>query len=260
MSHATNNSPEVMNFKQQQYAFAAHIRDPHHNPPPAEVEDRRMKIYRELFFNNVESFMSNTYPVLQELLGEERWQAILRDYFARHQATTPLFSEMPREFLKYLEHEYQPQEDDYPFMLELAHYEWAELALNVLDVDLSETAFDADGDLMQGIPHVSPLAWPMSYQYPVQLIGTDYIPAEPPEAATHIVIYRDLADEVHFLELNPVTMRLLQILQAGERNGHDALMQIAAEMNHPEPQTLLQFGQQILEEFRQRQIILGTKQ
>jgi hypothetical protein len=249
-----------MDFKQQQYAFAAHIRDPEDNPAPEGVEDRRMKIYRELFYNNVEGFMRNTYPVLSELLGEERWHEIMRDYFASHLSHTPLFPEMPREFLKYLENEYQSRENDFPFMLELAHYEWVELAMDVLDTDVHTLTYDAAGDLMAGIPLLSPLAWALSYRYPVHLIGPGFIPDQVPEQKTHIVVYRDLDDEVHFLELNPVTMRLLELLQAGTLSGTQALNQIAKEMNHPQPQTLLQFGQQILDEFKQRQIILGTKQ
>ncbi|HKX55116.1 MAG TPA: putative DNA-binding domain-containing protein, partial [Xanthomonadales bacterium] len=34
-------------------AFAAHIRNPAVAPAPADVEDRRMQIYRDLFFNNI---------------------------------------------------------------------------------------------------------------------------------------------------------------------------------------------------------------
>ncbi len=49
---------------QQQYAFAAHIRDPQHAAPPADIEDRRMGIYRELFFNNLDSSLTDTLPVL----------------------------------------------------------------------------------------------------------------------------------------------------------------------------------------------------
>ena len=58
-------------FTQTQYEFAAHIRDPESNPKPADVESRRMKIYTELFFNNVEDFIANTYPVLKEITPED---------------------------------------------------------------------------------------------------------------------------------------------------------------------------------------------
>ena len=130
---STRNTPDRPAFVRQQYAFAAHIRNPEKNPGPEGIEERRMKIYRELFYNNVEGFIANTYPVLRQITPDDCWHAMIRDYFAHHVAHTPLFPEMPREFLKYLEHERKPQPDDPPFMLELAHYEWVELALSLLD-------------------------------------------------------------------------------------------------------------------------------
>ena len=46
-----------------QLAFAAHIRDPQNRPAPAGIEDRRMAIYRELFFNNVRDLLGRGFPV-----------------------------------------------------------------------------------------------------------------------------------------------------------------------------------------------------
>ncbi|MDH5371130.1 MAG: putative DNA-binding domain-containing protein, partial [Gammaproteobacteria bacterium] len=126
--------PELPSFKKTQYEFAAHIRDPKSNPKPADVESRRMKIYTELFYNNVEDFISNTYPVLKSITSENDWNEMMRDYFSNHLSHTPLFPEMPREFLKYLENE-RNNENDPDFMLELAHYEWIELALMTSDLD-----------------------------------------------------------------------------------------------------------------------------
>ena len=41
-------------FQETQYQFAAYIRDPEHQPIPDQLESRRMAIYRDLFFNNIE--------------------------------------------------------------------------------------------------------------------------------------------------------------------------------------------------------------
>ena len=158
-------------FKQAQYEFAAHIRNPELNPKPSDVEARRMNIYSELFFNNVEGFISNTYPVLKEIMPENEWQDMMRDYFSKHLSHTPLFPEMPREFLKYLEYE-RDNTNDPDFIYELAHYEWIELALltSDLDEDINWDKIDIDGDILNNPPVLSPLAWPLTYQYPVQQI------------------------------------------------------------------------------------------
>src|SRR5690606_10675309 len=126
-------------FQRRQLSLAAHIRDPERNPAPEGIEDRRLAIYRELFFNNLVNLLGSSFPVLRKLHGAEKWKSLVRDFLVRHRAHTPYFLEIPREFLDYLENTRGDQEGDYPFLLELAHYEWAELALSVSDTknDLS---------------------------------------------------------------------------------------------------------------------------
>lgn len=254
------NNPDMPRFMQVQYAFAAHIRDPQKNPRPADVETRRMNIYNELFYNNIEDFMRTTFPVLRSVCGDQKWHRLIRDYFASHLASTPLFHEMPREFVRYLEQERTAASDDYPFMLELAHYEWVELALSVSEQEPVLSGIDQHGDLLSGIPVLSPLAWPLCYQFPVQQISAEFKPARPAAQPTYIVVYRNREDEVHFLEINPVTAHLLQLINEDQaRTGQQLLEIIAAQLHHPNPQDVIQAGTQILNEMRERDILLGVK-
>ncbi|MCG7755076.1 MAG: putative DNA-binding domain-containing protein [Nitrosomonas sp.] len=257
---STYNTADRPGFVRQQYAFAAHIRDPERNPCPEGIEDRRMKIYRELFYNNVEDFIANTFPVLRRILPDDRWHAMIRDYFARHLSHTPLFPEMPREFLQYLEHEREPQPDDPPFMLELAHYEWVELALSLLDEKIDATKIDVHGDLLDGIPVISPLAWTLRYRFPVHKIGPAFQPEEADGKPTHLIVYRDTEFDVRFIEINPVTARLLQLLSGDDPvPGRTALQQVAAELNHPQPDAVIQGGIEILQNLRKCHVILGKR-
>ena len=256
----TYNTPERPDFVHQQYAFAAHIRDPEQNPRPIDIEARRMKVYCELFYNNVEGFMANTYPVLRSILPDERWHDLIRDYFSRHRSPTPLFPEMPREFLKYLENERSFEPGDPPFMLELAHYEWVELALSILDEKIDQHKFSIQGDVLKEIPVVSPAAWLLSYCYPVHKISMEFQPQTPDRETTHLIVYRDKCDEIHFIEANPVTARLMQLMADNERkNGETLLSQIAAELNHPRPDIVISGGGEILNNFLHRGILLGTR-
>lgn len=248
-------------FKQAQYEFSAHIRDPILNPKPDDVEARRMKIYTELFFNNVEDFISNTYPVLKEITAENKWQEMIRDYFNNHLSHTPLFPEMPREFLKYLEEE-RNNSNDPSFINELAHYEWVELALMTSDLDqnINWDKINMDGDLLNHSPILSPLAWSLSYQYPVHQISIDFIPEEPSKQPNYILVYRDKVDEVHFMELNPVTAQLIQLIsEKPNLTSKQILEYIAEQMQHPEPNIVIEGGYQIIQDLKNRNIILGTK-
>jgi hypothetical protein len=246
-------------FIRQQYAFAAHIRDPQQHPAPAGIEDRRMGIYRELFYNNVEGFLNNSFPVLREIMDDDSWHALARDFFAHHHCHSPLFLEIPREFLTYLDEERGEREGDLPFMRELAHYEWVELALSVAENE-DETTVDSGGDLLDGIPVLSSLAWPLSYRYPVHTISPECQPEEPGEQPTYLLVYRDPEDQVGFIELNPVSARLFSLLQQRtDQTGRTLLLQIAGELQHPDPNVVIKGGQTILDEWRQHGIVRGTR-
>lgn len=246
-------------FQQAQLDFTAHLRNPIENPKPADMEDRRAGIYRDLLFNNVNGFLENGFPVLRSLYNDEHWTRLARMFFAEHNSETPYFARIAQEFLQFLENEYEPTPVDPPFMLELAHYEWAELALSIDTAEINPDAADPSGDLLKQSPVVSPLVWSLAYQWPVHTISADNRPEEAPEQATYLMVYRDANDEVGFIEANPVTARLMQLLQESPGYaGQQYLQQIAQEMNHPEPNTVIQGGLQILLKWRAADIVLGT--
>lgn len=250
------NKPE--SFKDIQYRFTQHMRDPDHAPAPEDVEDRRVEIYRGLLYRNVEGFMANSFPVLRKITPDEDWHRMLRDYFKNHLARTPLFPKMPQEFLQYLEHERDNSEDP-PYLFELAHYEYAETAVAIDNRELSWKNIDESGDLLENVPVLSPLAWPLSYRYPVHRISKDYLPQEVPAQPTYIVVYRDRDDKVGFAELNPVSARLLELIQQDKDiTGRTLLETIAKELNHPDPEVVINGGLEIMQDLLTKDILLGT--
>ena len=251
---------EDSDFRQKQYAFAAHIRNPQKNPAPEDISDRRMGIYRQLFFNNLFSLLSSTFPVLTKLHSEEKWRNLIREFMVHHEAATPYFLEIPKEFLAFLENEYQPAADDFPFLAELAHYEWVELALSVSELENDFVHVDVDGDFLEGVPVKSALAWNLCYQFPVHQIDRKFQPAQPGDQPTYLAIFRKSDDELGFMALNPVTARLLQLIEQNEKelNGRELLLQLAAEMKYPDPDALLTHGVAAMEQMRESEILLGV--
>ena len=247
-------------FKKHQYEFTAHIRDPENKPLPDGIEDRRMAIYRELLYNNIEGFIASGFPIIREIFNDKSWHEMVRDFFAHHQSKTPYFLEISQEFIDYLKNEREPHEDDPAGLVELAHYEWVELALHVSDENISMDNIDANGDLLTQQPVFSPLAWPLVYQFPVHTMGPGNLPEKTPEQASYLVVYRNRNDQVHFLEINPVTARLISLLQENDDyTGLDVIKHITQEMNHPKPDVVKQGGLSALQELQQYGIILGTR-
>lgn len=246
-------------FQALQYGFAAHIRNPDAHDAPDGIEERRMQIYRELFYNNVEGFLAGNFPVMKAISSDEYWHRTVRNFFDLYRCHTPYFLEIGQEFIEYVNGERVPDDEDQPFMKELLHYEWVELALDSSEVDLPVEGVDPNGDLLAGHPVQSPLAWSLAYQYPVHCICEEYVPQEPGAQPTYLIAYRNREDAVQFIETNPVTARLLYLLsESEEMSGHEALQQIAVELQHPSPEQVVAGGLQTLEQLRASGVILGT--
>ena len=255
-------SPDLIpaDFQKLQINFTQHLRDPEKKPIPKGIENRRMLIYRDLLFNNLNGFLTGNFPVLYELYRKEAWLRLVRAFFVQYRCQSPYFVEIPKEFIHFLESVYQPTEEDPAFLLELAHYEWMEVVLMTAKQEPDWQQIDRYGDLLEGIPVFSPLAYCLNYQWPVHQIRADFQPETPLDQPISIIIYRDVEDSVKFIETNPVTARLIQLMQAETgQNGSALMRQIAEELQHPEPDIVLQGGHQILLKLHHAQIVLGIK-
>lgn len=248
-----------MDLQAIQNQFTRHIRDPDNSPAPADIEPRRMAIYKRLLYGNVENFMANSFPVLRKVTPDERWHQMIRDYFKNHLSQTPLFPKMPQEFLDYLERE-RDAEGDPPFLLELARYEWAEMLILLDRREIDLTGVNMEGDVLHGIPVINSIIMLMTFEYPVHKISPEYMPDSLPSRKSYIVIYRDLDYKVGFLELNAVSAKLLNLLRENvTKEGLGLIEEINAELNHPDPEVVRRGGIEIMQDLRHRNIILGTK-
>ena len=244
-------------LRAQQLALTRHLRDPQAAPSPDGIEDRRVAIYRDLVFNNVESLLAGNFPVLKQVLGED-WRALVRDFFRVHRAQTPLFPELGREFLRFLEARENQIPTLPPFASELAHYEWVELALQISDAELPDC--DRAGDLLDGVPVLSPLAWPLAYAWPVHRIGPDHQPDAPAPEPTLLLVRRGTDGDVRFSQLSPLAFRLLQRLdESPELTGRAQLEALAVEAGHADVAGFVEQGLALFGQMRDVGVVLGTK-
>jgi len=243
-------------FQQLQRDLAAHLRDPDTHPAPTGVEERRIRIYRELIYNNLEGFLSSGFPVIRSLYDDTAWHALVRDFLRSHRAHTPYFLEIGREFVSWLQEARTPREQDPPFLAEMAHYEYVEVALSVAEAPADWQPLEGNADLLQTRPRLSPLAWLLGYRFPVHRIGPQLRPQQPSDAPHHLLVHRTAEDGIAFLELNPVTAHLVFRIQNNEGDTAQGLLeQIAAELGHGDPQVVIRGGLEILGELRGRGVL-----
>ncbi|NIO41887.1 MAG: DUF2063 domain-containing protein [Burkholderiales bacterium] len=254
MSAARSVTPE---FQTYQRAFTRHIRDPKKHPRPAGVTARRMRVYNDLLFNNVFNLVCSCFPVASSLLGKRKWRQLVREFFATHRCRTPYFRQVPEEFLQFMqERGSQPSEPD--FLIYLLHYEWVELSVDISTKTADVAAIDGHGDLCAGHPVLVPAHMLLSYPYAVHRISKQYRPTPQQQEQTFLLVFRDAADTVRFIVLNPVSARLVALIESGSLSGAQALEKVVAEMQHPDPAIAFAGGQAMLENLRKEGAILGT--
>ncbi len=250
--------PERPSFQRYQASFTAHIRDPKANPRPAGVSARRMRVYNELLFNNVESFLLACFPITREILGVRRWSKLAREFFARHKCQSPLFRQIPEEFVRFLQSRRTlPMEP--VFLAHFAHYEWVELEVDISSAEPDWDRIDREGDLIQGCPVLNGALRVLEYPFQVHRIGPKFQPKVLDPEPTRIVVFRNQDDMVRFVVINAVTGRLLALILEREVTGEQACLQIAQELGHPNPPAVVAGGRDILQGLREQGAILGAR-
>lgn len=246
-----------MTFQDYQRAFTGRIRDPKARLP-AKVAAADMRVYQQLLYNNIETFLLACFPVCRKILGSRRWARMVRTFFRDHACHTPYFRQIPEEFLAWLSNNPSSDLDLPAFLAELAHYEWVELALDTSAADQDLPAYDPVGDLLTGRPLLNPVLQVLAYQWPVQHLSPRFKPVESPAQPTFLLAFRDADLRVRFSLINATTARLLSLLQErGGLSGREALALLAAELKQPSD-NLVAFGGDLLADLRRQGAILGT--
>ncbi len=239
-------------LREQQLRMSGHIRDPQANPPPPGIEARRLAVYRQLFFGNLQSLLAGSFPVLHASLAATHWQALCEDFYANHRCQTPLFTEVGGEWVGYL----QGRTDQPGWVAELAHYEWVETAL--LLSDAAEPEHDPEGNLLEGVPVLSSLALPLAYAWPVSHIGPQHLPAAASDEPTLLLAHRGADHKVTFSRLAPLAHALLASLQAQPLSGREHLAALAEAVGVA-PAAIQAPGLALLLSLKAQGVVLGSR-
>ncbi|GIU25248.1 DUF2063 domain-containing protein [Shewanella colwelliana] len=247
-----------MTFVNVQQSFIDYIRDPS-QPLPSGTDARRMQVYRELFFNNINGFVSNAFPVLCSLYEDKQWEELVQQFFVTHDCQTPIFIEIAQEFLVFLQQEYPVSERDPVFMLELAHYEWLELVVateqeNPLHHPIDDTQVSSAKLAFRASARVA------QYHFDVQRISAEYQPLTQSEQPSFFCIYRDAEEEVCFLQLNPLAAQVLAYIEQHDYLEFDQIIKwLCGLYTQMDKETLVSGCTQMLGDMISRNIILGHR-
>ena len=176
-----------------------------------------------------------------------------------HQSYSPYFKEIALEFINYLNDERQQKEEDPAFLNELAHYEYLEIFIKLADANIDWSCIDKEGDMMNNRPILSPFIQLNRYQYPVHNLSALKELEGTPTMPTFLLVYRNLDDEVGFMEVNPMIARLIELISNHpQQTGKEILLMLSKEIPDIREDVILHGGHTTYQELKSKGIILGT--
>ena len=254
--------PAFLNYQQQ---FVDYLRNPQNDQRIPVSLPSRVNIYAKLLHSKIDASLHTCFPITRELLGATLWQELMQEFIRVHRCQSPLYREIPDEFIDYLMHE-KPQIELPDFMTDLAHYEWMELVLETEKPAKANPIFSINDALLAITPALNPVLHLLHYRFPVQSISAldehwknwQNRPTPYQQESVILAGIRDADFKIHFIELNAVTARLIELLQQGFNTGKQALLELANELHYADHETILPFGVDILQQLKIQHIIIGA--
>lgn len=260
-SSALTLEADVASFQTYQREFTQHIRNPKQYARPTKVPAKRMAVYTEIVYNNIEGTMAACFPVTKRILSARKWQQLMRGFLADYRASTPIFREIPQQLLQYIATHKQVSLKLPAYLPQLMHYEWVELALSAQDtrLNLNEAELVQPQQAVLGQIILTPAMYLLQYDYPVHQISPAFQPKKADEIPTYLLVFRNEAYQVQFMELNPITFELVAMLQRQSFTGEQALQALAAMHPHIAKESILTFGHLTLQTLKENGVIVGVK-
>ncbi|WP_119343743.1 HvfC family RiPP maturation protein [Facilibium subflavum] len=200
--------PSSKTLLQAQHKFTQNIRKQCIKHPIQGVTEERMQLYQKLVYNNIEGVIRRTFPITISILSQPQWHDLIKSFLAKYPAKSPFFCELSKQFVEYITG-VENSMLAYPFLQELIHYEWLELAVEISQNVQQKTASLTLNDRLT----LAPSAKLGVYQYPVHQISPDFLPEKPGDQPVFLLVYQDASFAVQFIQLNLISAYLAEILQ-----------------------------------------------
>ncbi len=231
-----------------------------------EADQQGVLLYADLLRTGMQDLMLSVYPGCASLIGDD-WSEVVDDYFERYPSAHYHLNEAARQLPEYLAGYGKVWCKKYPYLVELADYEWIELELMESDASIEEHPWQEPGsadELERLRPVVNPVLMLRSYSYNIPEIvetlkneGSSLTDLDP--CPTKIAVYRH--PETHFckfLELKPVAAVVVELAIKGPASYAElaaAAVKAALEMD---PQEAIVEFLDLIEKLQSLKVFVGS--
>ena len=221
----------------------------------------RWEVYRRIVRQRLREVVGHAFARLRARLGGERFDAIVARWLASAPPRSPHLRDVPGEMLAWLESNPSALRafDAAPFALDLARFEWAELAVAYAadgprgledGCEVGELAMDRTAILAAA--HVR-----LDLVYPVHRLADDAIDLAP--SPVPLCLYRDHTPlDVQTLELSPTAAAIVDALARGRVTLTRAVEVSAARHGAAIDAPFVEALSEVLADFVERGLVLGS--
>lgn len=231
-----------------------------------QVDRQGVQLYASLINHGQQELMRSVYPGCAKLVGD-KWNELVDKFLEYYPPKHYNLNQAARNFSEFLGKYAERYCRKFPFIEELADYEWLELELmeNPLPVQsLPPEELDSPEKFAQLCPVVNPVARIVHYSYPIpavveRLRNESRLPKNVDPQPTCVVVYRDpFSHECRFLELEATAANLVETAQKRATSYKDLLalaMQLSGADNAQ--QTVVEFLE-LMEKLGSLNLVVGS--
>lgn len=240
-----------------------------------DLPDDKLKIYNGLMTSTLESCISGIYPLTSKLLKSVsingfKFKTLAEEYRRKHPNQSYRLLPAVENFPAFLTTQ-ENLTNQFPFLPEMAAYEWEESLLENAEDPLSDETIKAEvptqGNWDSLQPVWNPVSTILELNFDIPNVMNTIMESEtieeinPESKKTWVLIFRaPTSFKVRFFILNPLTMALLErsSLQQSYKATIEALIEESPALKDMNRQSVLEQCFQLLNNCHQQHILLGS--
>ncbi|GAB4183755.1 MAG: hypothetical protein Kow00108_21030 [Calditrichia bacterium] len=201
------------------------------------VREDRLHHYRRLISGVFENTLENAFPLTHQLLSQEEWEEMLRDFQAHHDVKASKLWLMPKEFYEFARLSAFGERFNRPYLSDLLYFEWMEIQLFTMADKVLEPYIE-HGEMLDDLIYVNPEYEMIQLRYPVHktLVHEELVD----EVNAVVFGFRDVeSGEVKFVELSPFFAFIINQIHHREISLKNLIEEMSRETDYPDKETII---------------------
>jgi hypothetical protein len=228
-----------------------------------------VRLYGSLLNFGHHDVMESIYPYCKQLLADD-WEETVDDYLKVFPPDHFNFNRLCSRFSRYFDESERGRQHrkKFPFIAELAHYEWIELEKmeeDVLIEEFSQESLVSPESFAKLAPAVNPSLTIARYKYPLTQIveileAGGKLSRKISQEETIVAIYRNPeTHRCHFVELGEATAQMLEKAVKSTVSYQDLIPLVVSLAKDTDPQKVVVTFLDSIEELQELKVLVGSK-